>query len=91
MRITNADIDALIDTAQILKNMADMNVLPTEKLKFKTLCHHVRKTYILFLKASGREIIDLRQMVFDGIIDDHELDAAITTLCPAAIPPDCKE
>lgn len=87
MRITNADIDALIDTAQILKNLEDMNMLPAEKLKFRTLCHHVRKVYILFLQASGREIIDLRQMVFDGVIDDPELDTAITALCPSAVSP----
>lgn len=88
MRITNTDIDALIDTAQILKNLEDLNVFLSEKQKFQRLCHHVRKTYMLLLKASGREIDDLRQLVFDGVIDDPELDQAITELCPASLSTD---
>lgn len=84
MRIVNSDIDALIETSQILKNLEDMNVLPAEKLRFRTLCHHTRKVYIMLLHCSKREIIDLRQLVFDGIVDDPELDAAITTLCKEA-------
>lgn len=88
MRITNTDIDALVDTAQVLKNLEDMNTIPTEKARFRALSHHVRKVYILCLHASKREIVDLRQLVFGGIIDDPELDRAINALCPASLATD---
>lgn len=82
MRITNEDIDALIDVASILRNLADIQRTPDDELKFRTQCHHVRKVYILLIKASSREIIDLHQLIFEGIVDDPQLDKAITALCP---------
>ena len=82
MRITNTDIDALIDVSLVLRNLADMQVLQSEQAKFRGMCYHVRKIYILLLKASSHKAIDLHQLIFEGIMDDPALDYAIKSLFP---------
>jgi hypothetical protein len=83
MKITNNDIDALIEASVVLNGLA-FGKLPSHKCDaLLKICHHVRKVYILLLNASGREIIDLKQMTVEGFVCKQELEEAINRLCNA--------
>ena len=82
MRVTNQDIDALIEATSFLAILAKKEPNDVICGKMRNIASHVRKVYILLLKSAGREVIDLKQLVFDGIFDDPELTKAITALCP---------
>lgn len=87
MRITNTDIDAMIDVSVELNMLAKNALLPATKAKHLRQCHHVRKVYILLLQASGRDPIDLKQLCFDGISDEKQVCDSIRRLCPTALEP----
>lgn len=85
MKLTNSDIDALIEVTQYIKNFADIQVIPADKTKFTVLAHHCRKVYMILLHSSGRTVADLRQLIIKGIDNSPELDVAIRNLCPDAL------
>lgn len=81
-KIEASDIDALVDTVEILCNLRDLNVLPSEKEKFSRLAQHTRKVYILLLNASERGQLELKRLCESGIADDKPAAEAIRRLCP---------
>jgi hypothetical protein len=87
MKITNNDIDALIDVSVHLNILAGKTTEPVLKNMYTRQCHHVRKIYLMLLHASGRDPLDLRQLCFEGIAEDAAIVAGIKRLCPTALEP----
>ena len=87
MRITNMNIDALIDVSIELNRQAESDTNPLYRNMHLRQCHHVRKIYLLLLQASGRDREDLRQLCFTGISDELDVVTGIKRLCPTALEP----
>ena len=87
MRITNMDIDSLIDVSVELQRQSNKDTDPMYSNMHRRQCHHVRKIYLLLLQASGRDREDLRQLCFTGISDELDVVTGIKRLCPTALEP----
>ncbi len=81
MKITQSDIDSLIDTVQFLKLYKNVVDSPELKENLDSLVCRTRKIYILLLHASANGQLDLRYIVSEGVADNSPVAEAVRSLC----------
>lgn len=83
-KVTNANIDTLIDIVQDELEFARMSDDSAVKFRHEHRAHVLRKIYIMFLHATSRGQLDLLTLSRDGISDADPVNTAIEALCPTA-------
>lgn len=84
VRITQSDIDALIDITLQLKCQAERLGDTEMGRKFKSQEHRCRKIYMMLLHASEYGQMTLNDIMTRGFSSCSNLAMAIDALCPLA-------
>lgn len=84
VKITNSDIDALIDATVTLEEFSNQVDDPLLKQRYHAQVHHVRKVYMFLLHFHCQKNFDFEKIMLEKVADDSPLGKAIDALCPLA-------